>query len=106
MAEASPVQPFMLLGMGATRFDPAGGRTAATRFSFAIRGGVTWLWTDHVGLRPDGLWTPVLVPRGSRFFCSESAGGECYITETNSYLSRAFPVLSSFDFTIGLLLRY
>jgi hypothetical protein len=106
MLEPAPVQPFFLFGLGATRFNPTGARSTTTLFSFALGGGVKWLWNDYLGLRFDGRWTPALAPRGTHFFCDETANDTCYSTESNSYFSRAYPLLNAFEFTTGLLLRY
>jgi opacity protein-like surface antigen len=104
MFQPAPLQPFLLVGVGATRFTPTGNLSTTTRFSFALGGGVKWLWNDHIGLRFDGRWTPVLAYPGTHFFCDE-AGGACYSTEANSYVGHT-PLLESFEFTSGLLLRY
>src|SRR5258708_28266495 len=69
MLDPPPLQPFVLLGIGATRFTPTGELSTTTRVSVAIGGGVKWLLDDHIGLRLDGTWTPGVVFPGSQFFC-------------------------------------
>ncbi len=106
MLDPPPLQPFVLLGIGATRFTPTGELSTTTRVSVAIGGGVKWLWNDHIGLRLDGRWTPAVVFPGSHFFCDETGAGGCYSIQANSYVSHVSPLLQSFEFTSGLLLRY
>jgi len=107
MFDTGAVQPFFLIGAGATRFTPTmDDLDATTRFSFALGGGVKWLWNDHIGLRLDGRWTPAVVYPGTHFFCDATGSESCYSTEANSYISRAYPLLDGFEFTGGLLLRY
>jgi hypothetical protein len=106
MTGTGDIQPFGLFGVGATRYAPSGDRTSETHFSFALGGGVKWLWNDYLGLRFDALWAPALVLPGSHFFCDEKGNEGCYSTEANSFLGRTFPLLSSFEFTTGLMLRY
>lgn len=106
VSRPGPLQPFVLFGAGATRFTPAGDLSATTRFSLALGGGVKWLWNDHIGLRFDARWTPAVVFPGTHFFCDETGTGSCYSTQANSYGSRVYPLLESFEFTSGLLLRY
>ncbi len=107
MFEPAPFQPFVLLGVGATRFTPTGDLSTTTRFSIGLGGGVKWLWNDrHRPALGSGRWTPALCATpGTHFFCNEK-DGSCYSTEANSYLGR-YPLLSSFEFTTGLKpLRY
>jgi opacity protein-like surface antigen len=106
MTQPEPVQPFVLIGLGATHFTPAGSGSSNTFFSFAVGGGVKWLWTDHIGMRFDARWTPAVVTRGSHFFCGEDGTSACYSTETNTYFGKIYPFLNSFEFTSGLLFRY
>lgn len=106
MIDPAPLQPFVLFGLGATRYTPSGDLSTTTRFSFALGGGVKWLWNDNIGLRFDGRWTPAVVFPGSHFFCDETGGEGCYTTQPSSYVSRVFPLLESFEFTSGLMLRY
>ncbi len=105
MLDPEPTQRFILIGLGATRFNPTGDRESALRFSFAIGCGMKWLWTDNLGFRVDGQMSPSFTPNGSTFFCQEDGGGGCYTTESNSYFHRTFPFINSFQFTAGLLLR-
>jgi opacity protein-like surface antigen len=100
------VQPFGLFGLGATRFSPSGDRTSEIHFSFALGAGVKWFWNDFIGLRADAQWDPVLVLPGSHFFCDEKGTEGCYSTQDNSLLSHAFPLLSTVEFTTGLILKY
>jgi opacity protein-like surface antigen len=106
MTDPEPWQPFVLVGLGATRFSPSVNRSSTTRFSFALGGGAKWILNDYVGLRFDARWTPVLAQRGTHFFCDDSGTGECYSTENNSYVSKTLPFLNNFEFTTGLLFRY
>ncbi len=106
MFDTGSWQPFFLVGLGATRFIPAANLTTTTLFSASIGGGVKWLWTDNIGLRLDGRWTPALALPGTHFFCDEAGSQGCYSMEANSYASRLYPLLSSFEFTSGLILRY
>ena len=106
MLTQSSIQPFLLLGMGGTRYTPANELSSTTRFSLALGGGVKWLWNDHIGLRVDARWTPSLVPAGTHFFCDPTGTQGCYSTEANSYVSRVYPFLNNVEFTSGLLIRY
>ncbi len=100
------VQPFILIGAGATHLAPVTDRSPTTLFSMALGGGVKWLWNDYIGLRLDGRWTPALSPQGTHFFCDNTGDTGCYSTQANSYASHVVPALQSFEFTSGLLLRY
>jgi opacity protein-like surface antigen len=104
MLKDGNLQPFVLVGLGLTHYSVSGNHSDNTKFSFAAGGGAKWLWNDHIGLRFDGLWTPTLAPDGADFFCDPN--GNCANIENDSFLSRRFPFLSSFQFTTGLLLRY
>ena len=106
MTDTGDVQPFVLVGLGATHFTPTGPGSSDTFFSFSIGGGMKWLWTDHIGMRFDARWTPAVVPRGSHFFCGQTGTDACYATQPNSYFSHLYPFLNDIELTSGLILQY
>lgn len=63
-----PVNPYIGLTLGATRFDIAG--DTDTRFSGAIAGGVKMIVSDHLGFRFDGRFFGISTGSGT-ISCSE-----------------------------------
>ena len=54
MLNDGPLQPFGLIGAPARRTTrPSTNLESTTKFSFALGGGLKWLWTDNIGLRFD-----------------------------------------------------
>jgi hypothetical protein len=102
--QQGPLQPFFLLGFGATHYSPSNTRSASLKPSAALGTGVKWLWNDYIGLRFDARWTPTLAPNGSHFFCDQN-GQDCYSVENNYSFSQNL-FLNNLQFTSGLLLRY
>ncbi len=99
-----PLQPFILIGFGATKYTPDNNRSASLKPSLALGGGAKWLWGEHFGVRADARWTPSFAPTGSHFFC-DSSGSDCYALEDNGgFYRRIF--LSNLQTTVGLLIRF
>src|SRR4029077_3578051 len=48
-----PLRPFVLAGLGATRFNPYGNYDSLTRFSWALGGGLKYYLAKNWGLRLD-----------------------------------------------------
>jgi hypothetical protein len=93
------IRPFVLFGLGATRFMPGGEFGSETRFSSALGGGVKLYFGRHAGLRFDGRWTPTLFPSDSSLFCSGGGSGlSCSFNSTGQQLNQ-------FEFTSGVIMR-
>jgi opacity protein-like surface antigen len=67
-APRKPINPYIGLTLGATRFDIAG--ESDTRFSGAVAGGVKMLVSDHLGFRFDGRFFGISTGSGD-IVCSE-----------------------------------
>jgi hypothetical protein len=72
------VRPFLLISLGATRFDPKQAELSSEwSFSIVGGGGVKLFVSDHVGFRFQGQLQVPFLWINSRFFCS--APGGCLI---------------------------
>jgi hypothetical protein len=79
----SKALPFVMAGLGATRYyaDAGSRRHSRTYFSFALGGGIKYFFSSHFGLRGEARWSPTLLSAsGSDFWCSiGGAGADCVI---------------------------
>lgn len=76
--EDDGIRPFVLAGLGASRFGPSGGFDAQTHLSIGFGGGVKLFFSDHLGLRVQGRWAPTHLGKDDVILCSING---CY--ETN-----------------------
>lgn len=106
MTRRGPIQPFLLMGLGTTRYGPAIDRSAEWRLSFALGTGVKWLLTDRLGVRLDARWAPDVVLGKSDFFCDDSGDGGCYEAEPTKLFHGAVHLIHHGEFTTGLMLRF
>ncbi len=79
----SKVMPFVMAGLGATRYhaDAGSRRLSQTYFSFALGAGIKYFFSSHFGLRGEARWSPTLLSASdSSFWCSiGGAGADCVI---------------------------
>ena len=91
------LRPYVLLGLGATVFNPSAEFSSTSRFSFALGGGVKADVSDSVGVKLQGRWTPTYI--------SSSPGGVwcdpffCWQTVNNQYAGQ-------WDVTGSLVLKF
>jgi opacity protein-like surface antigen len=92
----SRVEPFVLVGLGATDMHGAGSST--TKFSWAIGGGVKYFVSRHIGLRLQARYAPT-------YLYSTSGGvwcnwwGYCWVIPNDHFLNQG-------DVTGGVILRF
>ena len=92
----SKVEPFVLLGLGATDMHGAGSST--TKFSFGVGGGVKYFVSRHVGFRVQARYAPT-------YLYSTSGGvwcnwwGYCWVVPNDHFLQQS-------DVTGGIIFRF
>jgi len=69
----APVVPYIVGGLGVTRFDPEGSGGSETRFSISLGGGVRYFPFEHIGLRAEGRGYGTLFPDSGAVFCGNGA---------------------------------
>jgi opacity protein-like surface antigen len=80
-----PLKPYMVGGLGVTRFTPEPDSSDSTRFSVSLGAGLRVPVTTHFGLRLEARGFLTLVNTDSAFFCaSGSSGGVCAIRGSGS----------------------
>jgi opacity protein-like surface antigen len=81
VSEELPLSPYIVGGLGLTRFSPqTGSGTDDTRFSMSLGGGVKLPVTQHFGIRLEARGYVTLVNSESAFFCASGPqGGVCAI---------------------------
>ena len=93
----SNVQPYLLLGLGATYLDPKPNISGETRFSWSLGGGVKVMFHDMVGLRLQAKWTQTYINTRDYLFCDYWYG--CYVIPLNQYMHQG-------EFIAGLVFRF
>lgn len=92
----SKVEPFILLGFGAT--DMHGSGSATTKFSFGVGGGVKYFVSRHVGFRLQARFTPTYAYTTSGgVWCNW--WGYCWTIPNDHFLNQG-------DVTAGVILRF
>jgi len=91
------VLPYVIAGLGATRYAPEGDTSSLTLFSWALGAGAKVPLTKHLGLRLEAKWDPALANASGGVFCN-SATGQCFAAASGK-------TINQFDFTAGLSLR-
>jgi len=72
----SHTQPFAVLGLGATSFNPRASLSSRTQFSFEVGAGIKHFFAPHFGLRLEAKWAPTYLKSNEEWFCN--GFGECY----------------------------
>ncbi|MEJ2111033.1 MAG: hypothetical protein P8Z37_14215 [Acidobacteriota bacterium] len=101
---ASPaVKPFVLGSLGWKTYNAKNGIDTVSKsfFSFALGGGVKYLFNDYFGLRGEARWSPSLLSvSDSSFWCEIGGqGAECQV-QLNTSLHHQM------DLTGGLIFRF
>ncbi len=93
------MRPYVLVGMGATHFSPAGiDASGLTRPSFGFGGGVKYFFKKGIGLRVQWRWLPInMYTSSSNTWCGPVTG--CWAMGTAHYLH-------ALDFTTGAVFRF
>ncbi len=92
----SKVEPFILVGFGAT--DMHGSGSATTKFSFAVGGGVKYFVSRHLGFRLQARYTPTYAYTSSGgVWCNW--WGYCWVVPNDHFLNQG-------DVTGGVILRF
>lgn len=91
------VRPYVLGGLGATWYNPAGLAEGSTKFSFTWGGGVKVYLGEHFGLRFQGRVTPTYIGSEDEIWCDPWWG--CWEVEQ--------PVFHyQFELSAGVILRF
>jgi outer membrane protein W len=64
------LKPYIVGGAGFTHFDPSALLGFSNHFSYNLGGGVTYLFSDHFGLRMEARWLPTHITSGLGLVCS------------------------------------
>jgi len=85
------VTPYIVGGLGATRFAPSGGYDDDTKFSISLGGGVKVPLGKHLALRLEGRGYVTLVDTNAEFLCVSAQGNAtCLIKASgNTFLQLA-----------------
>jgi opacity protein-like surface antigen len=94
--EDDGMRPFILAGLGASRFAPSGGFDAQTHFSFGFGGGVKLFFTENLGLRIQGRWAPTRIGKDDFVFCAIDG---CFEVDASRNVSQG-------ELTGGLIVRF
>ncbi len=90
------MRPFILVGLGVSRFVPGGGFDTQNHFSFGFGGGVKFFFTDNLGLRIQGRWAPTYVGKDEIVLCSVNGCFEADVRRT----------INQGELTAGLIVRF
>jgi opacity protein-like surface antigen len=96
-----PIAPYMVGGLGLTRFSPqTGPGSDDSRFSLSLGAGVKMPVTQHFGVRLEARGYVTFVNSDSAFFCvSDSQGGACAIqAKTDSFFQYELLAGATFSF--------
>jgi len=92
----SKVEPFVLVGAGATDMHGAGSST--TKFSFGVGGGVKYFVSRHIGFRAQARYTPTyLYSTNGGVWCNW--WGYCWVVPNDHFLQQG-------DVTGGIIFRF
>jgi opacity protein-like surface antigen len=102
--EDSVMRPFFFGGLGATQYSPApisGNEVnGSTRFSTTWGGGVKYFFTENIGVRGTGRWTPTYIksdPGG--VWCSPWWPWSCWVVGNPNYSHQ-------FEMSAGVTIRF
>lgn len=79
----SHLVPFAVAGIGLTHFDSHGILSFDNRFSYNIGGGVKYLLTRQIALRPELRWSPSRTTSASTVYCDPFLG--CFTTPISNH---------------------
>jgi opacity protein-like surface antigen len=92
----SKLEPFILVGFGATNIHGEGSST--TKFSFGVGGGVKYFVSKHVGFRVQARYTPTYAyTSNGGVWCNW--WGYCWVVPNDHFIHQG-------DVTTGLILRF
>ena len=92
------VQPYVLLGLGATHFNPKpSDANGETRFSGSLGGGFIAMFSERAGFRLQAKWAPTYINTTSGLFVGW--WGQPWIIPVNNYMSQG-------EFTGGIVFRF
>ncbi|HTP67266.1 MAG TPA: outer membrane beta-barrel protein [Dongiaceae bacterium] len=92
----SKVEPFVLVGFGAS--DMHGGGSSTTKFSFGVGGGVKYFMTRHLGFRAQARYTPTYAyTSNGGVWCNW--WGYCWVVPNDHFIHQG-------DVTGGVVLRF
>ena len=92
----SKVEPFVLVGFGASNMH--GGGSSTTKFSFGVGGGLKYFVTQHIGLRVQARYTPTYAYTTSGgIWCNW--WGYCWSVPNDHFLNQG-------DVTGGVVFRF
>jgi hypothetical protein len=102
--EDSVLRPFFFGGLGATQYSPSpiSGNSvdSSTRFSTTWGGGVKYFFSDNIGVRGTGRWTPTYIksdPGG--VWCSPWWPWNCWVLANPNYSNQ-------FEMSAGVTVRF
>lgn len=93
----SKFQPYLLVGLGATYFDPEPDISGETRFSWSVGGGLKMMFREVIGLRLQAKWSPTYINTNNYLFCDY--WGYCAVIPLNQYMDQG-------EFIAGLFFRF
>ena len=92
----SKVEPFLLVGFGASNMH--GGGSSTTKFSFGVGGGVKYFMTRHLGFRAQARYTPTYAyTSNGGVWCNW--WGYCWVVPNDHFIHQG-------DVTGGVVLRF
>jgi opacity protein-like surface antigen len=95
--EDEPTRPFVIGSLGAAHFSPESAElSSATRFAFALGGGVKLLPSDHIGIRLQGKLYGTYGSGGGGVFCGT---GGCAFGFSGNFMWQA-------EFSAGLIIAF
>ena len=94
----SKVEPFVLVGFGASNMNGGGAGASTTKFSFGVGGGLKYFLTTHLGLRVQARYTPTYAYTTSNgLWCNW--WGYCWSVPNDHFLNQG-------DVTGGIVIRF
>lgn len=95
---ARKVQPYVLLGLGATYFNPKSSEANGEwRFSWSLGGGLIAMFTRSVGARLQAKWVPTYINTSSALWIDW--WGYPWVVPVNNFMSQG-------EFTGGIVFRF
>ena len=95
--EGARRQPFAILGLGATSFNPRAPLSSRTQFSFALGGGIKYFFVPRIGLRLEAKWTPTYLHSNEEWFCN--GFDQCYTVSDPVYAQQG-------EISSGIIFRF
>jgi hypothetical protein len=95
-----PVRPYLALGLGFTVLDPSNERSATTKFTFSLAGGVRAYFSEHFGLRLEVRWAPVYLFSTGPGTCDWLPFTDLCVSNDEGH------VIQQTDFRLGAIFRF